>query len=331
MGTAWPAATRTPTASAWAGTARARARAVPQHRAGVGGPQPARAGASDRVVPVPRPYPRGDGDPVEQTNCHPFRHGRWLFMHNGFIGDYLRLRRELLLAVDPDVFTGIEGTTDSELMFHLALTFGLEQEPLTALERMAGFVEETGRRHGVAEPLQMTVAASDGERLYAVRYASGPVVNSLFVTADASAVRALHPDDERFRRSPTRRARSSPSRSATCPASGARCRPAPRSSSSPARTRCSRSRRARPRNTKAPLTRGLQCRSWITAELLRPRTLCLPGRLDTPGRRDRPPAARAGAGPRLESRRTPRPSGRSAVPLRLAPGLRDPPGLVPGG
>jgi len=140
------------------------------------------------------------GTPVEQTNCHPFRHGRWLFMHNGFIDDYLRLRRELMFAVDPDVFAGIEGTTDSELMFHLALTFGLEDEPLTALERMAGFVEETGRRHGVAEPLQMTVAVSDGERLYAARHASGPVVNSLFVTEDASAVRALHPEDERFRR-----------------------------------------------------------------------------------------------------------------------------------
>jgi predicted glutamine amidotransferase len=138
------------------------------------------------------------GTPIEQTNCHPFRHGRWLFMHNGFIDDYLRLRRELLLAVDPAVFTGIEGTTDSELMFHLALTFGLEQEPLTALERMAGFVEETGHRHDIAEPLQMTVAVSDGERLYAARYASGPVVNSLYVTADASAVRALHPGDERF-------------------------------------------------------------------------------------------------------------------------------------
>jgi glutamine amidotransferase len=136
---------------------------------------------------------------VEQSNCHPFRHGRWLFVHNGFIDDYLRQRRELLLAVDPEVFTGIEGTTDSELMFHLALTFGLEDEPLAALERMAGFVEETGRRHGVAEPLQMTVGLSDGERLYAARYASGPKVNSLYVSADASAVRALYPDEERFR------------------------------------------------------------------------------------------------------------------------------------
>src|SRR4051794_37286239 len=64
------------------------------------------------------------GTPVEQTNCHPFRHGRWLFMHNGFIDRYLDLRRELLLAVDPSIFSGIAGTTDSELMFYLALTFG---------------------------------------------------------------------------------------------------------------------------------------------------------------------------------------------------------------
>jgi predicted glutamine amidotransferase len=140
------------------------------------------------------------GTPVEQTNCHPFRHGRWLFAHNGFIEDYFRVRRDLLLAVDPSVFAGIEGTTDSELMFHLALTFGLDEEPLAALERMAGFVEETGHRHDVAEPLQMTVAVTDGERLYAARYASGPVVNSLFFTADASAIRTLYPDDERFAR-----------------------------------------------------------------------------------------------------------------------------------
>jgi predicted glutamine amidotransferase len=138
------------------------------------------------------------GTPVEQTNCHPFRNGRWLFVHNGFIDNYANMRRELLLAVDPTFFTGIAGTTDSELMFHLALTFGLTEEPLPALERMAGFVEEVGHRHDVAEPLQMTIAVSDGERLYAARYASGPVVNSLFVTADASAVRAMYPDDERF-------------------------------------------------------------------------------------------------------------------------------------
>ena len=96
------------------------------------------------------------------------------------------------------MFPSLDGTTDSQPLFFLALTFGLEDDPIGALERMAGFVEETGRRHGIAEPLQMTVAVSDGARLYAARYASGPLVNSLFVSQDARSVRALYPDDERF-------------------------------------------------------------------------------------------------------------------------------------
>ena len=139
------------------------------------------------------------GTPVQQTNCHPFRHGRWLFVHNGYIGEFWRLRRELLLAVDPVLFRGIEGSTDSEVMFHLGLTFGLSEDPLGGLERMAGFIEDVGRRAGVEHPLQMTVGLSDGERLYAVRYASGPVVNTLFVSSSVADIRLLYPEDERFR------------------------------------------------------------------------------------------------------------------------------------
>jgi predicted glutamine amidotransferase len=87
-------------------------------------------------------------------------------------------------------------TRCEELLFHLALKFGLEQDVIGSFERMAGFIEELGRSRGVDEPLQMTVGVSDGERLYAVRYASGPAVNSLFVTRDARDVRALCPHDE---------------------------------------------------------------------------------------------------------------------------------------
>jgi predicted glutamine amidotransferase len=138
------------------------------------------------------------GTAVQQTNCHPFRYGRWIFVHNGFIDGYARLRRDLVLAVDPGLFDLIEGTTDSELLFYLALTFGLDDEPLPALERMAGFVEATGRRLGVDDPLQMTLGVSNGERLYAVRYASGDVANSLYVSNDAHDVRQLYPDDARL-------------------------------------------------------------------------------------------------------------------------------------
>jgi predicted glutamine amidotransferase len=138
------------------------------------------------------------GTPVQETNCHPFAHGRWMFVHNGYVAGYDRLRRDMVIAVRPDLFGEIEGTTDSELMFHLALTFGLEDDPLGGLERMAGFVEALGAAAGIDAPLQMTVGLTDGERLHAVRYASGPVVNTLHHTADVEALRLLYPADERF-------------------------------------------------------------------------------------------------------------------------------------
>jgi predicted glutamine amidotransferase len=99
------------------------------------------------------------GTPVQETNCHPFVHGRWLFVHNGYVAGYERLRRDMMRTVRPELFPEIRGTTDSELMFHLALTFGLAGDPIGALERMAGFVEALGARAGVPEPLQMTVGS----------------------------------------------------------------------------------------------------------------------------------------------------------------------------
>lgn len=139
----------------------------------------------------------GTGTPVQQTNCHPFRYRNWLFVHNGHVAAYTRLRRDLLMAVRPDLFGNIAGSTDSELLFHLALTFGLTDDPIAGIARMAGFVEASAAAAGVGEPaLQMTVGVSDGVRLYAVRYASGPEVNTLFVSEDLQSVRMLYPDNE---------------------------------------------------------------------------------------------------------------------------------------
>jgi glutamine amidotransferase len=135
---------------------------------------------------------------VQETNCHPFRHANWLFVHNGAISDYPLLRRELVLAIEPEFFNAMEGTTDSEVMFCLALTFGLETDPIGAIERMVGFVEQTGHRHDVEHPIQMTVGASDGDKLYAVRYSSEGSSRTLFSSADAATLRALHPDNERL-------------------------------------------------------------------------------------------------------------------------------------
>src|SRR3712207_5487465 len=92
------------------------------------------------------------GSPVQQTNCHPFRHGQWLFVHNGYLEGLHRLRRDLVLAVDPELFPEIRGTTDTELVFALALTHGLDEDPVGALERTVGLIEALAEARGVTGP-----------------------------------------------------------------------------------------------------------------------------------------------------------------------------------
>jgi glutamine amidotransferase len=134
------------------------------------------------------------GSPIQETNCHPFRHGRWLWMHNGFIAAFPEVKRDLVLAVDPSLYPYIEGSTDSELFFYLALTLGLEHDAVSAVEAAAGLIEATARRHDVERPLQMTVATSDGERVWAFRYSSERQSRSLFYSTRVSTLRELHPE-----------------------------------------------------------------------------------------------------------------------------------------
>ncbi len=136
------------------------------------------------------------GSPVQQTNCHPFRHGKWLFMHNGFVDGFHEIKRDLVLAVDPSLFPEMEGTTDTELMFFLALTFGLEDDPAHAVARTIGLVEATGHEHGVEFPFQGTIATTDGECIWAFRYSSKGESRSLFFSTDLRTLRELYPDNE---------------------------------------------------------------------------------------------------------------------------------------
>jgi glutamine amidotransferase len=136
------------------------------------------------------------GSPVQETNCHPFRRGRWLFMHNGFIGELATVKRDLVLAIDPSLFASMEGSADTEVMFYLALTFGLEDDPPAAMEATVGLIEEVGRKHGVEHPIQMTVATTNGESVWAFRYSSEGKSRSLFFTSAVETVRKLHPEIE---------------------------------------------------------------------------------------------------------------------------------------
>ena len=107
-----------------------------------------------------------------------------------------------MLAIAPEQFADVQGSTDTEVVFDLALTLGLEQDPIGALERTVGLIEEVAGRHDVSNSVQASFGVSDGESLYAVRYASGGDARSLFASADADAIGHLYPTTHAFSGSP---------------------------------------------------------------------------------------------------------------------------------
>lgn len=123
------------------------------------------------------------GGAISEQNTHPFVHGGWMFCHNGEINDFSVLKRDLTLDVDPALYPFLQGSSDTEVCFFLALTYGLADDPIGAITRMIARVERaraehsTGpgageNGHGVIGAFRGAFAASDGERLIVARWVS---------------------------------------------------------------------------------------------------------------------------------------------------------------
>lgn len=120
------------------------------------------------------------GGLTSRSNCHPFVSGRWSFMHNGQIGNFERLRRRLESYLSDDIYALKHGATDSELIFLLMLQFGLEDDPAGAMRQMVATVVEEAVKANVPPFLRLTAAMSNGDQLYAVRYATDAYAPTLY-------------------------------------------------------------------------------------------------------------------------------------------------------
>lgn len=138
------------------------------------------------------------GTAIARQNSHPFRHKRWLFMHNGQIGGYARVRRELEAHLPDRLYAVRKGATDSELLFLLALA-RIERGEAVELA-VPGVVDDVGalmRERGVEDPLRFSAALSDGERLHVFRLASDGQPPSLYLRSGAGGtVVASEPFDD---------------------------------------------------------------------------------------------------------------------------------------
>ncbi len=126
---------------------------------------------------------------IARQNCHPFRHGRFLFMHNGQIGGYGRLRRTLEAQLPDELYAERRGATDSELLFLLALA--RMQRGVPTAQAMLSVLDETialMRERGIEQPLRFAAVLADGERFHAFRLASDGQPPTLYFRQQARGI-----------------------------------------------------------------------------------------------------------------------------------------------
>lgn len=112
------------------------------------------------------------GTATSRNNCHPFAVGRWSFMHNGQIGGFENFRRRADMLIPDELYHQRKGATDSEILFLLGLVEGLDDDPKSAMELAVGILQRMSQDKGSAPHMRIGAAFSDGQTLYAIRYAS---------------------------------------------------------------------------------------------------------------------------------------------------------------
>ena len=123
---------------------------------------------------------------VSETNCHPFKYGRYTLMHNGDVGGFHAIRRSLLNSLGDSAFQSIHGSTDSEHLFALFLdeiqragpgASGIEVMA-EALERAIDRVLDLADEHARGEPSYLNLVVSDGDCAVACRYVTGDIADA---------------------------------------------------------------------------------------------------------------------------------------------------------
>jgi glutamine amidotransferase len=109
-------------------------------------------------------------------------------MHNGLIGNWTRMRRQVESLIPDEYYGSRVGTTDSEAVFLAILGAGGDKDPVGATGKVLSALNEMVSASGTKEPLRFTAALANGRDLYAFRYAANDNANTLYYRESAGNV-----------------------------------------------------------------------------------------------------------------------------------------------
>ncbi|KAI8138952.1 nucleophile aminohydrolase [Fennellomyces sp. T-0311] len=117
---------------------------------------------------------------VTEANCHPWNYGRIMWMHNGGIAQFEKIKRKLQNSLPEELFLFVQGSTDSEWAFALFLSFLANpkadtfdhQELKSAMLKTIAQLNEWADEAGITEPSLLNFAVTDGASVVCVRYIS---------------------------------------------------------------------------------------------------------------------------------------------------------------
>lgn len=147
---------------------------------------------------------------VSEFNCHPFQHEQFLWMHNGKIADFDKIKRKLRESLYDGYYNLIQGTTDSEHAFALYLNnLGERIDDYTMQDLSCAMIETINqilnwqRNANISAPSYLNFALSDGYNIVATRYVSHPDYEpaSLYL----SAGERIEIKDGKYRMAPTQK------------------------------------------------------------------------------------------------------------------------------
>ena len=128
------------------------------------------------------------GFATSADNTQPFRHDQYLYLHNGYIKNFNQaMRKKIGNELSDEIVASLRGLNDSEYLFALLRQFIADHPQKKLSEIIKNLIRWLNTHIGDTDAL-LNMIISDGQSLYALRYAINHQAPSLYFLSETDAL-----------------------------------------------------------------------------------------------------------------------------------------------